>query len=291
MKTELTKNFLRLQCSSLLLVLTLLPEFDLFAMMTGIDLNFPVIICKLAGVAGVAISLLKIYQERQEARAALPMPLFILNGGGALLTLLSLIPSLPGWLSYAGLIMLFIALFLAKNALLVQWNTTATGGAYLVLMAMLLHVFTFVNDTMATTTAALIGLILYIVALGRLKSEIDATGQSAISKLKIAIIVSIIASIFNYIPLMGWLSTVLAIIAFLFEFMGYGKLKESVSVGDEGRSGAGMLRNSMIVLMVSALVGFLSDTAAGFIALIALIMVFSGWTQILFGLEEQKEIA
>lgn len=287
MNVEQTKNFLRLQYCTLLLVLTLLPEFDLFAMMTGIDLNFPVIICKLVGAIGIGLSLYKIYQDKQEKGATQPMPLFVLNGGGALLGVMSIIPSVPGWLAYVGLAFLFISLFFAKGTLQIQWNKQATKGAYLVLLALLIHVFMFVNNTTATTIAALIGLVMYIVGLGRLKSDIDMIGKEAIAKLKIAIIISIIGTFVDFIPLMGWLSTILAVIAFIFEFLGYGRLKESLSLGDEGQNGAGMLRNSMIVLAVSALVGLLSDTFAGFIALISLIMVFSGWTQILFGIEKQ----
>ena len=66
MKTEITKNFLLLQCCTLLLVLTLLPEFDLISMFTGIDLDIPVIICKLIGVVGIGITLLKVNKQKQE---------------------------------------------------------------------------------------------------------------------------------------------------------------------------------------------------------------------------------
>ena len=122
MKTEITKNFLLLQCCTLLLVLTLLPEFDLISMFTGIDLDIPVIICKLIGVVGIGITLLKVNKQKQEINEAIPIPLFVLSGGGALLTFFSLIPSFPAWMSYIGLLLLFISLFICKNMLHIEWS-------------------------------------------------------------------------------------------------------------------------------------------------------------------------
>lgn len=81
MNTETTKNFLLLQCCTLLLALTLLPEFDLVSMLTGIELDIPVIICKLIGVAGIGVSLLRISKNKQETSEAIPVPLFALSGG------------------------------------------------------------------------------------------------------------------------------------------------------------------------------------------------------------------
>lgn len=289
MRKNVLKNLLLLQSSALLLILTLLPEFDLISMMTGIDLNFPVLICKLIGTGGVGIGLFTLSKQKQAANENLPIPLFALYGGGALLALLSLIPSFPGWLSYVGLAMLAIALFIGKGSQISQWKQLASGGAYLILLAVIMHVFTFINNTTATTTAALVGLIMYFIGLGKLQIGMDTAGSAGVGKLKIAIIIGIVSVVFDYIPLMGWLSTILAVAAFIFEFLGYGLLKSSATIGGEGKEGANMLRNSMVVLMVSALVSFLSDTVAGILAIVALLMVFNGWSKILFGLEEEKQ--
>lgn len=285
MKTEITKNILLLQCCTLLLVLTLLPEFDLISMFTGIDLDIPVIICKLIGVVGIGITLLKVNKQKQEINEAIPIPLFVLSGGGALLTFFSLIPSFPAWMSYIGLLLLFISLFICKNMLHIEWSKVSANGAYLILLAVILHTFSFINNTTATITAALIGLILYIIGLSKLNDNMDINGQNAVSKLKIAVIISILAAIFDYIPLMGWVSTIFAIVAFIFEFLGYSALMTSETIGYEGKKGATLLRNSMIVLIVAAICGLLSDTLAGILAIVTLFLTFSGWTQIVFGLQ------
>lgn len=84
---------------------------------------------------------------------------------------------------------------------------------------------------------------------------------------------------------MGWVSTIFAIVAFIFEFLGYSALMTSETIGYEGKKGATLLRNSMIVLIVAAICGLLSDTLAGILAIVTLFLTFSGWTQIVFGLQ------
>lgn len=289
MNTETTKNFLLLQCCTLLLALTLLPEFDLVSMLTGIELDIPVIICKLIGVAGIGVSLLRISKNKQETSEAIPVPLFALSGGGALLCLFSLVPSFPSWMSYIGLVLLFISLFISKKMLLIEWNKVAANGAYLILLAVILHTFSFINNTTATITAALVGLFLYIKGLDILKSGMDTNGQNAVGKLKTAVIISILAVIFDYIPLMGWVSTLLAIVAFIFEYLGYSTLITSEVIGHEGIKGARLLKNSMIVLIIAAACSFFSDTLAGILAIVTLFLTFSGWTQIVFGLQTSNE--
>lgn len=289
MKTEMTKNFLLLQCCTLLLALTLLPEFDLFSMLTGLDLDVPVIICKLIGVVGIGISLLRINKQMQEVNEDIPIPLFVLSGVSALLAFLSLMPSTPSWMSYIGLILLFVSLFVCKNLLHVEWSKISANGAYLILLAVILHTFSFINNTTATITAALIGLVLYIIGLSKLKDGMDINGLNAVSKLKIAIIISILAAVLDYIPLMGWASTFFAIIAFIFEFLGYSALATSTAIGQEGIKGAKLLRNSMIVLIIAVIFSLFTDTVAGILAILTLFLAFSGWAQIVFGLHTTNE--
>ena len=59
----------------------------------------------------------------------------------------------------------------------------------------------------------------------------------------------------------------------------------SETIGYEGKKGATLLRNSIIVLIVAAICGLLSDTLAGILAIVTLFLTFSGWTQIVFGLQ------
>lgn len=289
MKTELIKSYLQLQCCTLLLTLTLLPEFDLISMLTGIDLDIPVIICKLTGTAGIGVALLKIKKQRQDLNESTPILLFLLSGVGALLGILSLIPSIPSWMSYIGLILLLISLFISKRILQIKWCKTSATGAYLILLAIILHSFSFINNTTATNTAALIGLVLYIRGLNKLKVDMDINGLNAIYKFKIAIIIGILAVVLDYIPLMGWISSILIIIAFIFEFLGYSILTTSTTIKNEGTKGAKLLRNSVIILIIATLFGLFSDTISGILVILTLFMMFSGWVQIIFGLQTTNE--
>lgn len=289
MKNEALKNFLKVQSCTLILVLALLPEFDLLSMLTGIDFNVAMLICKLICIIGIGLSLYKLCQEKQATQAPLPISYLVTNGGGAALALLSLIPSMPDWFSYLALIALAVSLFLGTKTWEIRWKQLHSQGAYLVLLAVLIHLFHFVNDTMATTLAAFVGLIIYLMGLSKMKQSLDPAGQDAVGKLRIAVFIGIAALVFDLIPLMGWLSIILAVAAFVLEFMGYGKLQTSTLIGIEGANGAGRLRNSMIVMAIAALVGFLSDSVASFITLLALLMAFSGWTQIIMGIETQEQ--
>lgn len=162
-------------------------------------------------------------------------------------------------------------------------------GAYLVLMAILLRVYDSIGDTTVTGIAALIGLVLYIVGLGKLKANLDAKGAQGISRLKVAIILGIVAIIFGWIPLLGSIvAGILFIIGFIFEFLGYGAMKQSASLGFEGQQGAGQLRISMIILLVGAIVDLIPFTGmvVGFISLVALWLIFKGWNMILSGIEQ-----
>ena len=160
------------------------------------------------------------------------------------------------------------------------------------MLAILLHVYDSIGDNTLTAIAALLGLILYLVGLGKLKANLDADGAKGASRLKIGVILGIVAVVFGWIPLLGGIiAGILLIIGFIFEFLGYGSMKQSASLGADGQKGAGYLRNSMIVLLVGAFIDLfpLTGLIVGLISLIALWLVFKGWNLILLGMEVEKE--
>jgi hypothetical protein len=178
---------------------------------------------------------------------------------------------------------------MAKGSLGIQWNNQGSQGAYFILLAILLHVYDSIGDNTLTAIAALLGLILYLVGLGKLKANLDADGAKGASRLKIAVILGIVAVVFGWIPLLGGIiAGILLIIGFIFEFLGYGSMKQSASLGQKG---AGYLRNSMIVLLVGAFIDLfpLTGLIVGLISLVALWLVFKGWNLILLGMEVEKE--
>ncbi|WP_297273113.1 hypothetical protein [uncultured Bacteroides sp.] len=279
------QKFLQLQFCMLLVACTLLPDFG---SLLGIpDFDIPVFCCKLIGIIGGGMALYAFYQAME---SEIPKPFLALSGGGLLLALISFIPDTPIWLEYIALIALLIALFISKNSLKMQWNKSGSQGAYLVLIAILLHIYDGIGDTTMTAIAALIGLIIYFIGLSKLKEGIDTEGAKGISRLKIAVIVSIIAVIFGWIPLLGGIiAGILLLIAFIVEYMGYSAMKGSASLGAEGQAGAGKLCFSMIVMLIAAFINLfpLTGMFVGLITLVALWLVFQGWSMVLWGIESE----
>lgn len=276
------QKFLQFQFCMLLLVCTLLP--DLGSLLGLPDFSVSVFCSQLVGVIGAGWALYAFYKI-----GPMPVPFLCLAGGGIVIGLLSLIPDMPTWLDYVGLIALLVALFMSAGALGIRWKNSGSQGAYLVLMALLLHVYDSIGDSTMTGIAALIGLVLFFVGLGKLKQSVDQKGAQGVSRLKIAVILGIVAVVFGWIPLLGGIvAGILLIIGFIIEFLGYGSMMQSASLGTEGQAGAGKLRISMIILLIAAIIDLfpLTGMVVGLISLAALWLVFKGWTMVLVGLEQ-----
>lgn len=290
---ERKQKFLQLQFCLLLLALTVLPEFNIGAVFGLPSFNIPVFCCKVVGLVGAGLVLFRFYKSAEAASSALPTPFLATAGGGLVLVLLTMIPGMPGWLDYIALIALLVAIYLAKESLGIRWKCWGSQGAYLILLAVLMHVYDGIGDTIMTGLAALIGLIFYFVGLGKLKSVLDDKGVQGISKLKIAVILGIVGVVIGMLPLVGGIiGGIIGIIAFVFEFLGYGILKSSVTIGAEGQAGAGKLRISMILVMVGMVLGFfplIGGTLQAFTSLVALWLIFRGWNMILTGMEGEVE--
>ncbi len=280
-KTKKMK-FLQLQFCMLMMACTLLPDF--WSLLGVPDFDVAAFCCQAVGVVGAGLALYAFYKGGVQ----MPAPFLGIAGAGVLCGLLSLIPGMPNWLDYIGLVAALIALFMSGNSLGIQWASPASQGTYLVLMAILLHLYDSIGDSITTGIAALVGLVLFFIGLGKLKSGLDEKGAQGVSRLKIAVILSIIAVIFGWIPLLGSIvAGILLIIAFIVEFLGYTAMTQSATLGTEGQAGAGKLRISMIILLAGSIIGFfpLTGMIVGLISLVALWFVFKGWSMILQALE------
>ena len=232
------------------------------------------------------------YKDAQSKSQQLPTPFLATAIGGMALILLSMIPGIPSWLEYIAIILLLAALYLCKESLGIEWSNRGSQGAYFILLAVLLHVYNSIGDTMMTGIAALVGLIMYWIGLGKIRTSLDSVGEQGVSKLKIAVILGLVGVIIGWIPLIGGIiGGILAILAFVFEFMGYGLLKGSNAIGNEGQIGAGKLRTSMIILLVATVIGFIPGLGIveKILSIIAVWFVFQGWSLILSGIETRAE--
>lgn len=295
METKAVKrNFLILQSSLLLLMCTVLPDFgnlvkDAVSSAYGMpDLSFDFVgfIAKLVGIGGAGYALYNFFNGGVK-----PLPIIILTAVGAVLALLSSFPVVPSWLDFITVILFIIAVILSKSSFGVEWTSIVSQGFYMFLVAAVLRLSAGLNSNILSSIVAIIAFIIYLKALGKAGSSSDMNVSGGISKLKTAIILGLIGVIITIIPLIGWIvGPILAIIAFIFEYMAYGMFKNAETLGNEGRAGAGKLQLSMILLIVGAIVGLipLIGVVGGLIDLFALILVFNGWYKILLGIESQQ---
>lgn len=289
---ERISKFLQLQFCMLLLLLTALPEFNLLSSLLGFNFDIPKFACKVLGLIGGGMAFYYFYKDAQSKSQQLPTPFLVTAIGGMALILLSMIPGIPSWLVYIAIILLLAALYLCKESLGIEWSNRGSQGAYFILLAVLLHVYNSIGDTMMTGIAALVGLIMYWIGLGKIRTSLDSVGEQGVSKLKIAVILGLVGVIIGWIPLIGGIiGGILAILAFVFEFMGYGLLKSSNAIGNEGQIGAGKLRTSMIILLVATVIGFIPGLGIveKILSIIAVWFVFQGWSLILSGMETRAE--
>ena len=289
---ERISKFLQLQFCMLLLLLTVLPEFNLLSSLLGFNFDIPKFACKVLGLIGGGMAFYYFYKDAQSKSQQLPTPFLVTAIGGMALILLSMIPGIPSWLEYIAIILLLAALYLCKESLGIEWSNRGSQGAYFILLAVLLHVYNSIGDTMMTGIAALVGLIMYWIGLGKIRTSLDSVGEQGVSKLKIAVILGLVGVIIGWIPLIGGIiGGILAILAFVFEFMGYGLLKGSNAIGNEGQIGAGKLRTSMIILLVATVIGFIPGLGIveKILSIIAVWFVFQGWSVILSGMETRAE--
>ena len=289
---ERISKFLQLQFCMLLLLLTVLPEFNLLSSLLGFNFDIPKFACKVLGLIGGGMAFYYFYKDAQSKSQQLPTPFLVTAIRGMALNLLSMIPGIPSWLEYIAIILLLAALYLCKESLGIEWSNRGSQGAYFILLAVLLHVYNSIGDTMMTGIAALVGLIMYWIGLGKIRTSLDSVGEQGVSKLKIAVILGLVGVIIGWIPLIGGIiGGILAILAFVFEFMGYGLLKGSNAIGNEGQIGAGKLRTSMIILLVATVIGFIPGLGIveKILSIIAVWFVFQGWSLILSGMETRAE--
>ena len=289
------KQFLQLQFCVLLLACSTLPDFgNMIASAIGLGgLSIPVIIARVIGIIGGGMALFAFYKD---ANGKLPIPFLCAIGGGIVIALITLIPGTPMWLDYIALIALFVGLYLSKDSLGINWKMESSQGAYLILLTTLIHLYYNIDSKIATAIAALVALIIYLKALGIFGRSMDEEGSKGVSKLKTAAWIGIVASaiklLLGWIPLIGFVITILVcivnIVAFVFEFMGYGNLTRSATVGGEGQIGAGKLRTSMIIGIVAAVLGTIPiiGIVGGLLSIVALWFVFQGWIKIILGLEQ-----
>lgn len=160
-----------------------------------------------------------------------------------------------------------------------------------ILAGSLLQMFNGVGTSWAATLAAIFGIIIFFMGLKKLKDGLDEMGQAAVGLLNIAIIIGIIGLVIDLIPGLGLIASIVFVVAFIFELLGFLKLKNCATIGEIGKSGVTLLLIAMVLAILTSLIGiipFLGAVVGNILSLMALIFVFFGWLRIQEGLIENE---
>ncbi len=159
-----------------------------------------------------------------------------------------------------------------------------------VLCGSLLQMFNGIGDGLWSTITSIFGIILFFVGLSKLKDGLDEKGSSAVKLLIISAILGGVGFIFELIPLVGgMIASIVLLVAFIVQLVGYIKLKSSGSIGENGKSGVNLLLIAMIVAAFASLVGiipFLGGIVVSISSFAGLLLVFFGWVKVQEGLVE-----
>jgi hypothetical protein len=168
-------------------------------------------------------------------------------------------------------------------------NNQAIQSITYILSGALLSMSASVGNTYAGSLAAILGFIIFLTGLGRLKPNLDSVGQAGVSLLSIAAIIGAASSLFDMIPIMGMLSGIGFLVAFGLELFGLLRLRASSVISETGKGGVLMLIFSMglaIVAALASLAPFIGGFIASFFALGAIVLIFLGWTKVQVGIQE-----
>lgn len=151
----------------------------------------------------------------------------------------------------------------------------------------ILQMFNGIGGNWAASLIAIFGLVLFFMGLKKLSDGVDEAGKGAIKLLVISAIIGIVGLVFDIIPLLGIIAPIIFIVAFVFQLIGFLKLKSSATIGEAGKSGITLLLIAMVLAILGSILGIvpaLGSIVDSILSIIALILVFFGWLKIQEGI-------
>jgi uncharacterized membrane protein len=128
------------------------------------------------------------------------------------------------------------------------------------------------------------GYVMFLIGLGGFTKILEPHDSAAVGKIRTGVILGLAGEVIGFIPLIGWIiGGLLKIIAFFMMLTAYSALKNSQTFPARGRTGAGRLYTSQILLIIGVVLGWIpliGGIFKGILNLIAFIMVLSGWATI-----------
>lgn len=135
----------------------------------------------------------------------------------------------------------------------------------------------------ALLAGVIIGYFIFFKGLTDFRRLLGPADSAAINRVRMGVLLGLIAAILGFIRPIAWLNPVLSAIGFILMLLGYNALKNSTTFPMEGRKGASRLFVAMILAIAGALLSLI-PVAGGFINTVCLIVVvfmtLSGWAAI-----------
>jgi len=129
----------------------------------------------------------------------------------------------------------------------------------------------------------IVGYFLFFKGLSDFGKILEPADATAIGKVRTGVLLALIAAVVALIPFLGWVSTIIGIIAYILMLLGYSALKSSQTFPAQARNGASKLFLSLILLVIGAVIGFIPVVGSfieGALSIIAFILVLLGWSTI-----------
>jgi len=289
MKQNLTKSFTLLIGGILILLLNTIPDHDLSGVVSaasGFDLqSIPVVLIGIALVLAGASIIVK--SEELNANPSAKKFVFIILGGALVSFIALFLNGTSQFIAQLFAVIAFLAgYYLLKGGLSFSFGNSATKGALWVLIGGLLSIYKEIGGGIGFKIIAIVGVVLFFIGLGKIVKGLDEEGARGAKKIRMALILLIVATFLDMIPLMGLVAGIVAIIAFIIELTGYLRLKQSNAIGEVGQSGAKLLVINMVLLAIASLfdiIPFVGNMIVGIIATISLILWSIGWLRIELG--------
>ncbi|NDW19493.1 hypothetical protein D0T53_11310 [Dysgonomonas sp. 216] len=127
------------------------------------------------------------------------------------------------------------------------------------------------------------GYYLFLKGLDKFKPMLSVADAEAVGKIRLAVILAIVAAVVDFIPFLGWVGTIINIVSFIMMMIGYSALKNSPTFPNKARNGASKLFTAMILMIVAAVFGFIPFIGWVFalvLDIIVFFMILSGWATI-----------
>lgn len=223
----------------------------------------------------------------------------------------SLIPGIGGIIAaIVGVVVLLMIFSGWKNiqmGIIGEDKVKVTAITY-ILAGMLIQIGNTAVSGWAAAIASIIGFVLFLMGLNKLKGTLDEVGQSAVQLIVIAAYVGILASVLDFVSgivgvgsglkaitsgNLGGLAApstfdmivaIVFIAAFILELLGFLKLKGSEMINEQAKGGITLLVIAVILAPLANLFSGILPIGGGFIAsllgLAGLFLVLFGWIKV-----------